>query len=159
MLQHRDCHMLHLTNSLFWLEQPMKLRVLCCMYNKQNYREQGFYFRCLGKDGALEIGHSWRNIWVCPQWGLNSSVPCSANWAREESVGDAWSELSFVSCTTSHVGLCLFLESIEHDFIKALMIHKHKQIAQLAEHETEDLEVVSSNLTGDNFWQNLFCSV
>ena len=57
-----------------------------------------------------------------------SSVPCSANCAREESVGDFWSELSFVSCTTSHAGLCLFLESIEHDFIKALMIHTHNQI-------------------------------
>ena len=51
-----------------------------------------------------------------------SLVPCSDNWAREESVGDVWSELSFVSCTTSQVGLRLFLESIEHDFIKALMI-------------------------------------
>ena len=30
--------------------------------------------------------------------------------------------MSFVSCTTSHVGLCLFLESIEHDFIKAMKI-------------------------------------
>ena len=28
----------------------------------------------------------------------------------------------FVSCTTSHVGLCSFLESIEHDFIKAMKI-------------------------------------
>ena len=57
-----------------------------------------------------------------------SSVSCSPNWASKESVGDFWSELSFVSYTTSHVGLCLFLESIEHDFIKALMIHTHNQI-------------------------------
>ena len=57
-----------------------------------------------------------------------SSVSCSANWTREESVGDFWSELSFVSCTTLHVGLSLFLESIGHDFIKALMIHTHNQI-------------------------------
>ena len=28
----------------------------------------------------------------------------------------------FVSCTTSHVGLCSFLESIEHDFIKTMKI-------------------------------------
>ena len=28
----------------------------------------------------------------------------------------------FVSCTTSHVGLCSFLESTEHDFIKAMKI-------------------------------------
>ena len=30
--------------------------------------------------------------------------------------------MSFVSCTTSHVGLCSFLELIEHDFIKAMKI-------------------------------------
>ena len=29
--------------------------------------------------------------------------------------------MSFVSCTTSHVGLCSFLESIEHGFIMALI--------------------------------------
>ena len=28
----------------------------------------------------------------------------------------------FVSCTTSHVGLCSFIESIEHDLIKAMKI-------------------------------------
>ena len=90
-----------------------------------------------------------------------SSVFCSANWAREESVGDFWSELSFVSYTTSHVGLCLFLESIEHEFIKALMIHRQPNTdsAQLAEQKTYDLEVLSSNPTGGNFWQNLFRSV
>ena len=62
----------------------------------------------------------------CSQWGLNSQPPDHQCW--EESVGDFWSELSFVSCTTSHVGLCLFLESIEHDFTTALMIHTHNQI-------------------------------
>ena len=57
-----------------------------------------------------------------------SSVWCSDNWVSKKSAGDFWSELSFVSCTTSHVGLCLFLESIEHGFIKVLMIHTHNQI-------------------------------
>ena len=47
----------------------------------------------------------------------------SPNWASKESVGDVWGELSFVSCTTSHVRLGLFLESIEHDFIKAHFRH------------------------------------
>ena len=45
-----------------------------------------------------------------------------------------------VSCTTSHVGLCTILETIEHDF--ALMIDTDRQpdsdLAQLAEHETDD---------------------
>ena len=48
--------------------------------------------------------------------------------------------MSFVSCTTSHVGLCTFLETIEHDF--ALMIDTDRQpdsvLTQLAEHETDD---------------------
>ena len=53
---------------------------------------------------------------------------------------------------------CLFLESIEHDFIKALMIHTHNQIVtqQLAEQDTDDLEVVSSNPIGGNFSQFYF---
>ena len=36
--------------------------------------------------------------------------------------------MSFDSCTTSHVGLCSFLEPIEHDFMKALMIDKDNKI-------------------------------
>ena len=57
-----------------------------------------------------------------------SSVPCSANCASKESVGKEISEVSFVSCTTSHVGLCSFQESIEHDFMKALMIDTDNKI-------------------------------
>ena len=49
-------------------------------------------------------------------------------WAGQESVGQNISEVSFVSYTTSHVGLCSFPESIELDFIKALMIHTDNQI-------------------------------
>ena len=50
------------------------------------------------------------------------------------------------------LGLCLFLESIEHDFIKALMVHTHNcDLAQLAEYETDDLEVMSSKNTLGNF--------
>ena len=37
-----------------------------------------------------------------------SSVSCSANWAREESVGDSWSELSFVLCTIHMLGFIYF---------------------------------------------------
>ena len=37
------------------------------------------------------------------------------------------SEANFVSCTTSHFGLLSLLESIEHDFIKTLMIHTDNQ--------------------------------
>ena len=58
-----------------------------------------------------------------------TSVSCSANWASKESVGHEISEVNFVvSCTTSHLRLFSFLESIEYDFIKALMIHTDNQI-------------------------------
>ena len=57
-----------------------------------------------------------------------SSVPRSVNCASKESVGKEISEVSFVSCTTSHVGLSLFPESIEHDFMKALMIETDNKI-------------------------------
>ena len=86
-----------------------------------------------------------------------SSVPHSTDWAREDSVGDVWSEFSFVSCTTSQVGLCLFLESIEHDFISNL-IHTgtpNSDLAQSVEHGTDDLEVVGSILGMGNLF---FCS-
>ena len=67
----------------------------------------------------------------CPQWGLNSQPPDHQSGALTTELARNLleiSEVSFVSCITSHVGLCLFLESIEHDFIKALMIHTHNQI-------------------------------
>ena len=36
---------------------------------------------------------------------------CLTNWARQESVGQVFLKWAlFVSCTTSHVGLCSFLE-------------------------------------------------
>ena len=57
-----------------------------------------------------------------------SLVPHSANWASKEFVGKEISEVSFLSCTTSHVGLCSFLQSIEHDFTKALMIDTDNKV-------------------------------
>ena len=36
--------------------------------------------------------------------------------------------MSFASCSTSHFGLCSFLESIEHDFIKAMKIQTGNSI-------------------------------
>ena len=58
----------------------------------------------------------------------------------------------FVSCTTSYFGFCSFLEeSIKHDFIKESRRQTNSDLAQLAEHETGDPEVVSSNPSGGNF--------
>ena len=88
-----------------------------------------------------------------------SSVSCSASWAREESVGDFLSELSFVSCTTSHVGF----SRINRAWFYKGHVDSHPQpsrdLAQLAEHGTDDLEVVSSNPIGGNFLTKfvLFC--
>ena len=76
----------------------------------------------------LYTGKSKKNfIKNCPQWGLKpeplhlqaNALPTELS---QESVGQEISEVNFVSCTTSHVGLCSFLESIEHDFIKAMKI-------------------------------------
>ena len=48
-----------------------------------------------------------------------SSVQCSTDCARQESVEKEISEVNFVSCITSDFGLGSIQESIEHDFIKA----------------------------------------
>ena len=97
-------------------------------------------------DSSEVTQHKINFVKNCPQWGLNSQpLELQSNALltvpREESVGDFWSEPSFVSCTTSHVGLCLFLESIEHDFIKALMIHIHNQIVTLLSWESGRLMI------------------
>ena len=84
-------------------------------------------------DRSQVMQHKINFIKNCPQWGLNPwpsdhQSHALINWARQESVTDFWSEHSFVSYTTSHAGLFLFLESIQHDFTKALMIHTDNQI-------------------------------
>ena len=58
--------------------------------------------------------------------------------------------MSFVSCTTSHFGLCSFLESIEHD-LNVSQRQPNSDLAQLAEHWSDDMEVVGSNPSGGNF--------
>ena len=64
----------------------------------------------------------------CWQWGWNLGPPDHEANALPTELGRnllgrrflKWA--LFVSCTISHVGLCSFLESIEHDFIKAMKI-------------------------------------
>ena len=64
----------------------------------------------------------------CPQWGLKPGPPdLQANVLPNELSRNLLGRRSlkwalFVSCTTSHVGLCSFLELIEHDFIKTMKI-------------------------------------
>ena len=100
------------------------------------------------------------------QLDLNSQPPDHQSHALLTELGRnllGMSEVNFLlfHAPPSHVGLCLFLESIEHDYKGLDDSHPqpNSDLAQLAEHGTDDLEVVSSNPTGDNFWQNLFCSV
>ena len=54
-----------------------------------------------------------------------SSVSCSANWAREESIGDFWSELSFVSSATSH--WTLFISRIKRAWLYKGLNDSHPQ--------------------------------
>ena len=68
-----------------------------------------------------------------PQWDLNSQPPDHQSNALLTVLGRNLLEMSEVSFLLFHaplhmLGLCLFLESIEHDFIKALMIHTDSQI-------------------------------
>ena len=66
----------------------------------------------------------------CPQWGLKPGpADLQANALPTELgrnlLGRRFLKWAlFVSHTTSHVGLCPFLESIEHDFIKAMKIQQ-----------------------------------
>ena len=70
---------------------------------------------------------------MCPEWGLNSQPPDHQSHALPTELARNLLEISEVSFLFFHAplhmfGLCLFLESIEHDFIKALLIHTHNQI-------------------------------
>ena len=71
---------------------------------------------------------------IAPQWGLNPWPPDHHSHALPTELGSNMLGMRFlkwalfVSYTTSHVGLCLFLESTEHDFIKTLMIHTDNKI-------------------------------
>ena len=64
----------------------------------------------------------------CPQWGLKPGPLDLQTNALPTELGRNLlgrrflKRALFVSFTTSHVGLCSFLESIEHDFIKAMKI-------------------------------------
>ena len=107
---------LYLLNLLIYLEQlSFSWYAFLSDYLTQSYTAQNEFHQKLPPVG-FELTASRSSVW------------CSANCASQESVEDFWSELSFVSCTTSHVWLCLFLESIEHDFIKGFMIHTNNQI-------------------------------
>ena len=104
----------------------------------------------------------------CYQWDLNPWLPDCRSNAQLTVLGRNLLKIFEVSFLLFHAPLHmlghLFLKSIEHDFIKAKAFNDsqgqpNSDLAQLAEQWPDDLKVVSSNPTGGNFWQNLFCSV
>ena len=79
--------------------------------------------------------------------------------------GTCWRFLKWTFFCVMHHFTCwtLFISRINRAWLYKDLNDSHPQpksdLAQLREQETDDLEVVSSNPTGGNFWQNLFCSV
>ena len=143
--------------------EVLKTKINC--YTRVYYDKEIWHISVRLSDRSEVTQHKINFVKNCPPVGFEpmtswSSVSCSANWAREESVGDFWSELSFVSCTTSHF-FCLFLKSIEHDFKGLGDSHPqpNSDLVQLPEHETDDPEVVSSKPTEGHFLTKfiLFC--
>ena len=87
------------------------------------------------------------------------SVHCSANWAKSLF---GWIIKAFIkSCSidsrNKQSPTCeLVYETKESSLQKS---PTDSSLAQSVEHWTNDKEVVGSNPTGDNFWQNLFCAI
>ena len=79
-------------------------------------------------DRSLQREEKKNFVKNCHQWGLKlGPLDLQANVLPTELGRNllGWRFLKwalFVSCTTSHIGLCLFLESIEHDFKKVMKI-------------------------------------
>ena len=89
-----------------------------------------------------------------------SSGQCLTNWARQESVGQAISEVSFVWFMHHFTCWTLFISRINRTWL----YERHEDsgwqlnvdLAQLVRHWPEDLEVLVSNPTGENLWQFFF---
>ena len=90
-----------------------------------------------------------------------SSGQCLTNWARQESVGQEISEVSFVCFMHHFTCWTLFISRIN----RAWLYKGHEDsgwqlnvdLAQLVRLLPDDLEVLVSNPTGGNFWPILFC--
>ena len=89
-----------------------------------------------------------------------SSGQCLTNWARQESVGQDISEVSFV-CFMLHITCWTFFISRIN---RAWLYKSHENsglqlnvdLAQLVRHWPEDPEVLVSNPAEGNFWQLFF---
>ena len=89
-----------------------------------------------------------------------SSGQCLTNWARQESVGQEISEVSFVCFMHHFTCWTLFISRIN----RAWLYKGHEDtgwqlnidLAQLVWHWPNDLEVLVSNPTRGNFWRFFF---
>ena len=117
----------------------------------------------------------------CPQWGLNQQPSDHQSHALPTELSHylvvcmkvvqdgrtgAYTPCESLMSLESHALLILKLNNVQHE--KLCMKQKESSLqksptysclAQLTEHATDDPEVVTSNPSGGNFWQNLFCSV
>ena len=117
--------------------------VACCHWSGEENHKENLYCKCWNhtaiefftigvfvrlSDRSLHREEQKNFVKNCPQWGWKPGLQDLQANALPTELGRnllgrrflKWA--LFVSCTTSHVGLCSFLESIEHDFIKAMKI-------------------------------------
>ena len=87
---------------------------------------------------------------------------CLTNWARQESVGQEISEMSFVCFMPHFTCWTLFISRIYRAWLYKGHEDSGRQLnvdlAQLVRHWPEDLEVLVSNPIGGIFWRIFFCS-
>ena len=100
----------------------------------------------------------------CPHWGLNSQSLDHQSHALPTELCRNLTEISEVSFLLFHAPLyMLFISRTNWAWLYKGLNDSHRQpnsdLAQLAERGADDLEVVSLNPTGGNFWWNLFCAV
>ena len=96
------------------------------------FMQEDFLVRTCIRPHEISVFHNrhfCQTIWQIFTQGrankISSKIAPSRDWNQ-----DLWNLLGrrflkwalFVSCTTSHIGLCSFLKLIEHDFIKAMKI-------------------------------------
>ena len=90
-----------------------------------------------------------------------SSGQCLTNWARQESVGQEISEVSFVCFMHHFTCWTLFISRINRAWLykgdEDSRWQLNVDLAQLVRHWPEDPEVLVSNPTGGNFWRIFFC--
>ena len=105
-----------------------RLSFLCCLNNRVFHDKEIWPISVRLSDRSEVIQRKINFVKNCPQWGLNPQPPDHQSPALPNELGRNLLEISEVSFLLFHaplhmLGLWFFLESIEHDFIKALMIH------------------------------------